>query len=197
MVGFVLLVVISCAALFPLIGTDFFPTVDAGQMRLHVRAPAGTRIEQTQAYFAEVEDVIRKIIPPKETGVILDNMGIPNSSINLSLSDGSMMSPADGEILLSLNAGHRPTEEYMKQMRAKLPKQFPDLTFFFAPSDIVTQVLSFGLQAPIDIQVAGPLQNATKNEEIARLIRHDVTSPDCRAWWTCGCRKSRIRRTFA
>src|SRR5207247_4364791 len=100
-VAFLLLTIGSCA-LFPLIGTDFFPNVDAGQMRLHVRAPAGTRIEQTQDYFAAVEGEIRKLIPKQDLGVLLDNMGIPNSSINLSLSDGSMMSPADGELLIGL-----------------------------------------------------------------------------------------------
>jgi multidrug efflux pump subunit AcrB len=100
--------------LVPLIGTDFFPSVDAGQMRLHVRAPAGTRLEQTQDYFAQVENEIRRLIPKKELGVLLDNMGIPNSSINLSLSDGSLMSPADGEILVSLEEGHAPTQQYKK-----------------------------------------------------------------------------------
>jgi multidrug efflux pump subunit AcrB len=172
-VAFVILVVGSCA-LFPLIGTDFFPTVDAGQMRLHVRAPAGTRIEQTQNYFAEVENAIREIIPRQELGVMIDNMGIPNSSINLSLSDGSLMSPADGELLISLKEGHRPTEEHMKQLRSELPKKFPHLTFFFAPSDIVTQVLNFGLQSPIDIQVSGPVSNAPKNLSIAQAMRWDV-----------------------
>jgi multidrug efflux pump subunit AcrB len=158
------------------IGTDFFPTVDAGQMRLHVRAPAGTRLEQTQQYFGDVEDEIRKLIPRSEMETLLDNIGIPNSSINLSLSDGSLMSPADGEIMISLKEGHRPTEEYMKLLRAKLPPQFPSLTFFFAPSDIVTQVLNFGLQAPVDVQVAGPMLNGVKNEQIARAIQREITS---------------------
>jgi multidrug efflux pump subunit AcrB len=143
-------------------------------MRLHVRAPAGTRIEQTQDYFASVEDEVRKLIPKKDLGVLLDNMGIPNSSINLSLSDGSMMSPADGELLIGLNEDHAPTEQYMKTLRRELPRKFPELTFFFAPSDIVTQVLNFGLQAPVDIQVSGPLANANQNLEIANAMRWEV-----------------------
>jgi multidrug efflux pump subunit AcrB len=152
------------------IGEDFFPSVDTGQMRLHVRCPPGTRLEQSTAYFGQVEDAIRKLIPSKEVAVILDNIGIPNSSINLSLSDGSVMSAADGEILISLNQGHAPTAEYQHQLRSELARQFPDLTFFFAPADIVTQVLNFGLQAPIDVQVSGPLGNKDANLKIAQNI---------------------------
>ncbi len=174
-VSFSVLVIASCGLLF-LVGSDFFPTVDAGQIRLHVRAPAGTRIEQTQDYFARVADAIRQIIPRNETAAILDNIGIPNSSINLSLSDGSMMSPADGEILIALSEKHSPTDAYLKRLRRELPKKFPDLIFFSAPADIVTQVLNFGLQAPIDIQIAGPMPNVAKNQEIACAIKKEVTS---------------------
>ena len=153
--AFAVLVAVSCCLLFVL-GKDFFPSVDSGQMRLHVRCPPGTRIEQTEQYYAAVEDTIRDVIAPRDTKVILDNMGIPNSAINLALSDGSIMSPADGEILISLTDGHRPTEQYQDLLRKRLPKDHPNLQFFFAPADIVTQVLNFGLQAPIDIQVATP-----------------------------------------
>jgi multidrug efflux pump subunit AcrB len=181
--GFTVLVIVSCS-LFALIGQDFFPAVDAGQIRLHVRCPAGTRIEQTEQYFANVEEHIRHgedgkspMIDPADVKVILDNMGIPNSSINLTLSDGSMMSPADGEILISLNDGHKPTEEYQAIMRKKLPQEFPNLRFFFAPADIVTQVLNFGLQAPIDIQIGSAQPaNTEANEEIAQQIMHDLNS---------------------
>jgi len=169
-IGFSTMVVVTVALLFNWVGRDFFPSVDAGQIRLHVRAPAGTRIEQTQAYYADAEAAIRKIIPPEEIDVVLNNIGIPNSSINLSYSDGSVMSPADGEILIALKEGHKPTPGYLAQIRRELPSQFPDLTFFSAPSDIVTQVLNFGLQAPIDVQVAGPMRNAAANEAFIRSV---------------------------
>ena len=179
--GFAALVLVSCG-LFMLIGQDFFPSVDAGQLRLHVRCPPGTRIEQTEQYFADVEDDIRNgrngqgpMIDHGDTKVILDNMGIPNSSINLSLSDGSLMSSADGEIMISLNDGHKPTEQYQAIMRKRLAADFPDLQFFFAPADIITQVLSFGLQAPIDIQIGSAKEsNTAPNDEIARAILHEV-----------------------
>lgn len=160
----------------PLVGEDFFPTVDAGQLRLHVRAPAGTRIEETERHFAQVSEEIRNVIPKEELATILDNMGIPNSSINLSLSDGSVMSPADGEILISLNEKHRPTAQYMRELRKDLSKKFPELTFFFAPSDIVTQVLNFGIPAPVDIQVAGFTNASAQDEKIIGEIRRDVAA---------------------
>ncbi len=171
--GFFILVTGSCF-LFPIVGRDFFPSVDAGQLRLHVRCPPGTRIEQTEQYFAEVEDAIRKIIPQAEMTTMLDNMGIPYSGINLSLSDGSVMSPADGEILIALSENHRPTAEYMRTLRKELPRQFPDIGFFFAPPDIVTQVLNFGLSAPVDIQIAGSLRNEEKNLAIIQTLRQEV-----------------------
>ncbi len=147
--AFASLALLSCLLIF-FVGRDFFPNVDAGQIRLHVRCPPGTRIEETEREFAQVETAIHNIIPAKEINTMLDNMGIPNSSINLSLSDGSMMSPADGEILISLNEDHAPTDQYMRRLRQELPKKFPDLTFFTAPADIVTQVLNFGLQEGSD-----------------------------------------------
>jgi multidrug efflux pump subunit AcrB len=153
-IAFVILAGGSCL-LMAIIGRDFFPAVDTGQIRLHVRAPSGTRIEQTSEYFAQVENELRKIIPPKELAAMIDNMGIPNSSINLSLSDGSMMSPADGEILISLNDNHHPTAGYLTEIRDKIAPMFPKLTIYSAPADIVTQVLNFGLQAPIDVQITG------------------------------------------
>jgi multidrug efflux pump subunit AcrB len=160
--------------LVPLIGQDFFPSVDAGQLRLHVRAPAGTRLEETERYYARVIDLIRETIPEDEVETILDNMGIPNSTINLSLSDGSMISPADGEILVSLKEGHKPTAEYQHALRKKLAQQFPQLVCFFQPSDIATQVLNFGLPASIDVQVTGPMVNAQKNSEIAKAMLADI-----------------------
>ncbi len=171
--GFAVLSIGSCA-LYPWIGTDFFPTVDAGQMRLHVRCPPGTRIEETELRYAKVENKIRSLIPANELGTMLDNMGIPNSSINLSLSDGSVMSAADGEILISLNENHHPTAGYMRNLRKQLSAEFPDMTFFFAPSDIVTQVLNFGIAAPVDIQLSGSMADAGKNQQIMSGIRHEI-----------------------
>jgi multidrug efflux pump subunit AcrB len=173
-IGFAVMVLVSCC-LAPLVGEDFFPDVDAGLLRLHVRCPPGTRIEQTERDFGAVEAEIRKLIPAEELGVVLDNMGIPNSTINLSLSDGSIMSPADGEILLALNSNHHPTDGYQTRLRDELPKKFPDLKFFFAPADIITQVLNFGLQAPIDVQITGPESNTDKDNQIANQILADVS----------------------
>jgi multidrug efflux pump subunit AcrB len=173
---FSLLVASSVAlAAFGMIGKDFFPTVDAGQIRLHVRAPPGTRLEQTERIFAGVEKLINEDIPPGEIGTLLDNIGIPNSGINLSLSDGALMSPADGEILISLNPGHRPTELYIDRIARDLRIRFPDLTCSFSPADIVTQVLNFGIAAPIDIQIEGSPADARRNYGIARRIAGEVS----------------------
>jgi multidrug efflux pump subunit AcrB len=171
----VIFVVGSCF-LFPFVGRDFFPTVDAGQIRLHVRAPAGTRLEESERYFAEVEDFLRQQIPPKEINTMLDNIGIPNSGINLSLSDGSQISPADGEILIALNEKHGPTADYVKKLRKTLPQRFPGMTFYFAASDIATQVLNFGLPAPIDVQVLGPRPSLQKNLQIAEKLRRQISA---------------------
>ena len=171
--GFLILVIASCC-LFPILGTDFFPSVDAGQIRLHVRAAPGTRIEETAEEYAAVEQAIKRIIPHSEITTMLDNMGIPNSTINLELSDGSIMSPADGEILVALKEGHHPTGDYIRELRKQLPKEFPTMTFNFAPADIVTQVLNFGLPASIDIQVVSSLHNLDADAAIAQSISSDV-----------------------
>jgi len=160
-------------ALYPFIGRDFFPTVDAGQLRIHVRAPAGTRIEETEVYFQRVEDYIRQVIPASELSVITDNIGVPNA-INLALSDSVTVGPADGEILGALNATHGPTAGYLKTLREQLPRRFPDLEFFAQPADIVSQILNFGLPAPIDVQVTGPLADADKNFQIAHQIAGEL-----------------------
>ena len=172
--AFLVFVIGSVALLFPTIGQDFFPRVDAGQIRLHVRAPAGTRIEQTEVYFGKVADAIRERIPQGEIETMLDNIGIPNSGLNTALSDGTLMSPGDGEILVALKEGHAPTEEYVNKLRKELPKEFPELVFFFQPPDIVTQVLNFGLSSPIDVQVSGPQWNDAANANIARQIMADL-----------------------
>ena len=170
-------IVLSGIALpaFGLIGRDFFPTVDAGQMRLHVRAAPGTRLEETERIYGKVENAIKADIPAAEIDTMLDNIGIPNSGINLSLSDGSLMSSADGEIQISLTPDHHPTEGYQDKLAHDLRGKFPNLTFFFAPADIVTQVLNFGIAAPIDVQIEGAPNDEPKNLAMARRIVTEVS----------------------
>jgi multidrug efflux pump subunit AcrB len=174
MAGFLTFALLSLF-LYPFVGRDFFPTVDAGQLRLHVRCPPGTRIEQTEVRFQQVEDYIRQVIPPAEVGVINDNIGLPNN-INLARSDSVTASPADGEILVALNANHHPTADYLKVLRQELPRRFPDLEFFTQPADIVSQILNFGLPAPIDIQVSGPIAESDRNFQVAQAIGRDLRS---------------------
>jgi multidrug efflux pump subunit AcrB len=174
-IAFVAFVGLSCG-LVPLIGRDFFPTVDAGQMRLHVRAPAGTRLEESERYFARVEQFLRTKIPANEIDVMLDNIGIPNSGINMSLSDGSQISPADGEILINLKENHHPTARYMKTLRKELPQRFPELGFWFQAADMATQVLNFGIPAPIDVQVLGPKGNNDLDHKIAEDLRNEIAA---------------------
>jgi len=162
------------ACLIPFIGEDFFPQVDAGTFRLHVRAPAGTRIEETEHIFGQVEDTIRDVIPPKDLGLILDDIGIPNGSFNLAFGDGSLTDVQDGEILVSLNEGHKPTAEYRAKLREILRQKYPDCVFYFQASDIVNQILNFGLPAPIDIQVSG--RQFAANYALAQQIREKVTA---------------------
>ena len=144
---------VSCL-LYPRLGMDFFPQVDAGQMRLHVRAPAGTKLEKTQEDFAKVESSIREIVGNNQIDVMLDNIGLPYSGINIALSDSATVGPMDGEILISLKEKHTPTARHMADLRRELPRRFPEFQFFFQPADIVNQVLNFG-RAPIDIRVTG------------------------------------------
>ena len=160
-------------SLFPFLGRDFFPSVDAGQFRLHVRAPGGTRIEETEKRFAEVEQVIREIIPADELDIILDNIGLPYSGLSLALSDSATIGSLDGEILVALKQNHKPTQIYVEAVRNKLKTMFPDMTFFYQPADIVTQVLNAGLSAPIDIQLVG---HDPKNVDIAREIQTKVAA---------------------
>jgi multidrug efflux pump subunit AcrB len=163
-------------ALLPFIGQDFFPAVDAGQIRLHVRAPTGTRIEETERIFGQVENAIRRIIPEEERQLILDNIGLPYVPISLAVGDNSTVSAADGEILIALKEGrHRPTEDYIKQLRRALKEQFPGCVFYFQPADIVNQTLNFGLPAPIDIQISGPMRNAEANYAIAKQLEERVS----------------------
>jgi multidrug efflux pump subunit AcrB len=160
-----------CLALTPMLGQDFFPQVDAGQIRMHVRAPAGTRIEETEHYFAQVENSIRQVIPPAELSDVLDNIGLPYSGFNIAMSDTATIGSFDGDIMVSLRPGdHAPTADYVRELRARLKHDFPTLTVFFQPADIVGQILNFGLPAPIDIQVVGPLANSRANYDLARQM---------------------------
>jgi multidrug efflux pump subunit AcrB len=156
--AFIGLIIVS-AVLFPFLGRDFFPHVDAGQMRLHVRAPPGTRLEKTQQYFAEVETQIRKLVGSDQIDVMLDNIGLPYSGINIALSDSATVGPMDGEILISLTEKHEATAKIIAMLRQELPKRFAELQFFFQPADIVDQVLNFGQPAPIDVRISGPNQD--------------------------------------
>ena len=156
------------------LGSDFFPQVDAGLIKLHVRAPAGTRIEETEQLFGLVEEVVRETIAPGELGTILDNIGVPNSGINLSLGDPSMISASDGEILIALKEGHGPTAEVQQRLRVVLGERFPRETFFFLAPDISTQVLNFGLSAPIDVQLVGPTGNQEQNLQLAKRLMAEL-----------------------
>ncbi len=158
--------------LFPRLGRDFFPQVDAGQMRLHVRTPPGTRIEQTQEDFANVEAAIRQIVGNNQIDVILDNIGLPYSGINIALSDSATVGPMDGEILISLKQKHAPTAALMARLRRELPERFAGMQFFFQPADIVDQVLNFGQPSPIDIRVSGP--NDEEAYKVASKLTHDL-----------------------
>jgi multidrug efflux pump subunit AcrB len=155
--AFVALAALS-VLLFPFLGRDFFPQVDAGQMRLHVRAPPGTRLEKTQEHFSRVEAQIRALIGGDQIDVMLDNIGLPYSGINIALSDSATVGPMDGEILISLNKKHTPTAKIIAKLRRELPARFAQLQFFFQPADIVDQVLNFGQPAPIDVRISGPDQ---------------------------------------
>ncbi|HUP05028.1 MAG TPA: efflux RND transporter permease subunit [Bryobacteraceae bacterium] len=169
--GFAIFVAASLC-LAPLVGRDFFPTVDSGQMRLHARAPSGTRLEETEVYFAGIEDEIRKAVPGREIDTIIDNIGIPSGSTNLAFGDATTIGPGDGDILISLKPEHGPTAAYTDTLRKRLRERFPDVVFFFEPANITNQILNFGLPAPIDVQVMG--RNQAANYEIARRLRDRI-----------------------
>jgi CzcA family heavy metal efflux pump len=142
-------------ALVPFIGSNFFPSVDSGQVLMHVRVPVGTRVEETAARFAAIDKAIRRVIPSQEIETMVDNIGLPASSINLTYNNTGVMGSQDGDFQLSLKEGHGPTAQYVRKLRDTLPREFPDTTFSFPPADIVSQILNFGAPAPIDIQVRG------------------------------------------
>jgi len=156
------------------LGRDFFPSVDAGQFRLHVRARAGLRIEETARLVDQVEQEIRREVPPEELTAILDNIGLPYSGINTTYSNSGTIGTSDAEVLVSLSRDHHPTERYIHALRQSLPRAFPGIEFFFQPADIVSQILNFGLPSPVDIQLIGDnsQQDYFLAQQIANRVRH-------------------------
>jgi multidrug efflux pump subunit AcrB len=161
------------AVMISLVGRDFFPLIDGGQIQLHVRAPAGTRIESTEAIFQAVEDKIREVIPEKDRSLIVDNIGLPARAYNLAFADGSTIGVNDGVIQVALKEGHKPTATYVKKLRQVLPAAFPEDTFYFQAADIVTQILNFGLPAQIDVRTVG---FGTNNLSVARKLRQRIAA---------------------
>ncbi|MBC8042071.1 MAG: efflux RND transporter permease subunit [Rhizobacter sp.] len=166
--------VLFSLCLLPFIGRDFFPQIDAGQFRLNVRTPSGTRIEETERIFAEVEKVIREVVPKDELKLILDNIGLPYFGGNLVFNSSATLGSSDGEILVALEEHHQPTETYTREIRKRIKAKFPDLDLFYQPADIVTQILNFGAPSPIDIQVVG--RDRAGNYKIAKEIERRVAA---------------------
>jgi len=167
-----LLFCVSSLFLVPFLGQDFFPNVDAGTFRLHVRARTGTRIEETAVLVDRIEAAIRLRIPAKEIQGIIDNMGLPVSGLNLTYNDSGVAGTADGDILVSLRSGHRPTPGYVRDLRLELMRQFPGATLYFLPADIVSQTINFGLPAPLDVQVVG--RDVVGNQHAAGVIASEI-----------------------
>lgn len=171
--GLAAMFVVGSFAMVPFIGEDFFPQVDGGSFQLHVRAPSGTRIEETELLFAQVESEIRNVVPERDRALVLDNIGLGASGLNLATGATSTVGPMDGDIMVQLKEGHRgATAGYVRELRRTLPAKFPGVTFFFQPSDIVNQVLNLGLPAPIDVQVVG--QNRKANYQLARRLQREL-----------------------
>ena len=184
---FIIFSVGSVALLVPWLGQDFFPSVDAGQFKIHVRAHTGTRIEETAALCDHIDATIRQQIPTDEVATIVDNIGLPYSGLNLSYSTSAPIGPADADIQVQLSEKHRPTEEYVNELRAVLARDYPGVTFYVLPVDIVTQILNFGLSAPIDIQIVGP--NLYGNRILAEKMLNEVR-------YVTGASDTRIQQPF-
>ncbi len=166
--------VVCSMGLITLVGQDFFPTVDSGQMRLHARPATGTRLEQAELIFADIEREIRDVIPPREIETIIDNIGLPNSTFNLAFGDSATIGTGDGDIPISLKQGdHGSTEEYTDRLRKRLHAKFPDTVFFFEPANITNQILNFGLPSPIDVQVLG--RNEVANYALAQKLAERIS----------------------
>ena len=173
MFGFLTFCVLSLG-IYGLLGRDLFPAVDTGQLKLHMRAPTGTRIERTAEIADQVEKVIREVIPAHELDTILDNLGVPNSGINLSYSNSGTIGSLDGDILISLKGDHQPTDDYIEALLPALRKNFPGIEFLFQPADIVTQILNFGIPAAIDVQILGP--NYPANQILAGKLNAKIAA---------------------
>jgi multidrug efflux pump subunit AcrB len=173
---FLILFVVACvgsfALLYPWLGQDFFPSVDAGQFKLHVRARTGTRIEETARLCDQIDNAIRREIPARELVTIIDNIGIPYSGLNLSYTNTGVVGSADADITVSLSKDHRPTAAYLGELRPKLAQEFPGVTFYSLPVDMTTQILNFGLPAPIDIQIIG--RNQLADHEFAEKLMQEI-----------------------
>jgi multidrug efflux pump subunit AcrB len=160
--------ILASFALVPYLGSNFFPDVDGGQILIHARVPVGTRVEETAARFAAIEKTILKVIPPEEITTLVDNIGLPPSWINLIYNNTGVIGTQDGDIQIALRKGHKPTADYVRELRKILPTEFPDTVFSFPPADIVSQILNFGAPAPIDIQIRGA--NLAANFEYANTL---------------------------
>jgi multidrug efflux pump subunit AcrB len=177
------LFVVASVLLVPAIGEDFFPSVDGGQFQLHIRAPSGTRLEETERVFASVEQSIRKTIPAHDLQLILDNIGLPSYGVSIAIGSNATVGPFDGDMLVQLTPEHKgSTWDYVRRLRRDLPKQYPGVTFFFQPADMVNQVLNLGLPAPIDVQVVGHAiaGNYAMAKQLARDISHVPGAVDVR-----------------
>jgi CzcA family heavy metal efflux pump len=166
--GFLALVIVSLLVLVPWLGSDFFPNVDTGQIKLHLRARTGTRVEETARIAYDVEQAVRAVIPADELATLVQNVGLPVSGINLSYTNSAPIGSGDADILISLKPDHAPTADYVRTLRRRLPEQFPGVMFAFLPADIVSQILNFGLPAPIDVQLIG--SNVAANREVAQQL---------------------------
>jgi multidrug efflux pump subunit AcrB len=166
--------VLGSLVLVPFLGRDFFPSVDSGQILVHVRTKVGTRVEENANIFADITKAIRQIIPPEELSTVVDNIGFPVSGINMTYNNSGTIGSQDGDIQIKLNEEHAPTADYVRQMREELPRRFPGITFSFLPADIISQILNFGTPAPIDLQIRGPnlAENYAYAQKLVRLLRH-------------------------
>jgi multidrug efflux pump subunit AcrB len=180
--------IICSFALTPFLGQDFFPSVDAGQILLHVRARVGTRVEESARQFTEIEKTIRQIIPPEDLETMVDNIGFPVSGINMTYNNTGTIGSQDGEIQIKLRERHRPTAQYVRTMREELPQHFPGATFSFLPADIISQILNFGAPAPIDLQIRGPDAEAdfAHAQALLRRLRHVPGLADARIQQSLG-----------
>jgi CzcA family heavy metal efflux pump len=199
-IGF-LVVVAGSFILVPFLGSNFFPTVDSGQIKLHVRAQIGTRIEETAKLIDQVEQAIRQAIPPAQLDSIVDNIGLPVSGINMAYGNSGTIGVSDADILITLKADHSPTSGYVTGLREELPRQFPGTTFAFLPADIVTQILNFGLPAPIDVQViGGNLQaNRAYADKLLKRIRDvpGIADPRIQQAFNAPTLNVNVNRSFA